>query len=112
MINQLRIYEIPSNNREPFHERFRDQAQPIFTRHGFRIQAMWESRRDDKLFFIYLLTWTDEAEMTECWEAFMADDEWAEIKRFTAAKHGNFVNGIEEFVLMPTDYSSAIGVES
>ena len=42
MINQLRIYEIPAENRGPFHDRFRDQATPIFERHGFRIQAMWD----------------------------------------------------------------------
>lgn len=109
MINQLRIYEIPANNREPFHKRFRDLARPIFARHGFRIQAMWESQREDKLYFVYLLAWTDKAEMKACWESFMADEEWAEIKRVTAAKHGSYVNGIEEFVLMPTDYSAAIG---
>ena len=55
------------------------------------------------------MAWTDEAEMKACWESFMADEEWAEIKRITAAKHGSYVNGIEEFVLMPTDYSAAIG---
>ena len=109
MINQLRIYEIPVENRGPFHDRFRDQATPIFERHGFRIQAMWESERDGKVYFIYLLAWRDEAEMKACWAAFMADEEWAEIKRVTAAKHGNFVNGIEEFVLNPTPYSAAIG---
>lgn len=108
MINQIRIYEIPEDNRGPFHDRFRDQAAPIFARHGFRIQAMWESRRDDKLFFIYLLTWTDEVEMRAAWDTFMADPEWAEIKRVTAARHGSYVNGIEEFVLTPTDYSKAI----
>lgn len=109
MINQLRIYEIPAENRGPFNDRFRDQAQPIFARHGFRIQAMWESERDGKLFFIYLLEWADEDEMKAAWDAFMADEEWAEIKRVTGAKHGQFVKGIEQHVLIPTPYSAAIG---
>lgn len=109
MINQLRIYEIPESNTGPFHDRFRDQARPIFERHGFRILAMWESRKEDKVLFVYLLAWRDADEMRSCWENFMADEEWAEIKRVTAAKHGNFVNGIDEFVLAPTEYSQALG---
>ncbi|MEM9062442.1 MAG: NIPSNAP family protein [Pseudomonadota bacterium] len=109
MINQLRIYEIPESNAGPFHDRFRDQACPIFERHGFRILAMWESRKDDKVYFVYLLAWRDADEMQSCWEAFMADEEWAEIKRVTGARHGTFVNGIEEFVLEPTAYSQALG---
>lgn len=109
MINQLRVYAIPETIRDPFHARFRDQARPIFERHGFRIQAMWESRRDGKLLFVYLLVWHDEAEMKACWDRFMADEEWAEIKRVTAAQHGTFVDGIEELVLVPTAYSRAIG---
>lgn len=109
MINQLRIYDIPTENRGLFHARFRDQATPIFERHGFRIQAMWESERDGRVFFIYLLAWRDEAEMKACWDAFMADEEWAEIKHVTGAMHGTFVNGIEEYVLSPTDYSAGIG---
>ena len=31
--------------------------------------------------------------------------EWARIKRETAREHGRFVDGIEEHVLQPTDYS-------
>ncbi|MEM7057812.1 MAG: NIPSNAP family protein [Pseudomonadota bacterium] len=109
MINQLRIYDIPPENRGPFNDRFRDQAAPIFARYGFRILAMWESEREGRLFFIYLLAWADEAEMKAAWQAFMADEEWAEIKRVTGAQHGTFVNGIEEHVLHPTAYSAALG---
>ncbi|MEM6635198.1 MAG: NIPSNAP family protein [Pseudomonadota bacterium] len=108
MINQLRIYEIPKTNRGPFHDRFRDQAMPIFERYGFRIQAVWESQRDDKLYFVYLLAWRDADEMQTAWADFLADPEWTEIKRVTGAQHGTYVNGIEEFTLNPTDYSTAI----
>ena len=109
MINQLRIYDVPIDNRAPFHDRFRDQAVPIFKRHGFRILAMWESRKDERLYFIYLLAWNDEPEMTAAWERFMADEEWIEIKRVTGARHGTFVNGIDEHILHPTSYSHALG---
>ena len=43
------------------------------------------------------------------WAAFMADEEWKQIKAETSAQHGDFVLGIEEIVLVPTDFSAAIG---
>ena len=109
MINQLRIYDVPPANRGPFLDRFRDHAARIMGRYGFRIQAMWTDERDGRVRFIYLLTWADEAEMTAAWEAFMADPEWANIKARTSAEHGDFVLGIEELILKPTEFSAAIG---
>jgi hypothetical protein len=108
MINQLRIYEIFPDTAQAFHDRFRDHAARIMARHGFRIAAMWEQRTPEKLAFVYLLSWADEAEMKRCWDAFMADEEWAETKRVTAAEHGRMVGGIEDMVLHPTAYSHAI----
>ena len=43
-IQQLRIYEIPEENRSAFNDRFRDHAARIMKRYGFNIRAMWESR--------------------------------------------------------------------
>lgn len=105
-IHQLRIYGIFDETRQAFHDRFRDHAARIMARHGFHIVSMWESRGEDgKPRFVYLLQWPDEATMREGWAAFMADAEWARIKRETAREHGRFVDGIEEHVLQPTDYS-------
>lgn len=104
-INQLRIYEIFDGNKVAFHARFRDHAQRIMARHGFRILSMWEATFDGRTEFVYLLQWRDEAEMQAAWAAFMADPEWAEIKRITAAEHGKLVGEIEDRVLTPTDYS-------
>ena len=110
MINQLRICQVPPGNRGPFLDRFRDHAARIMTeRYGFRIQAMWTAEADGTLRFVYLLAWTDEAEMKDRWAAFMGDDEWAQIKADTAARHGDFVLGIEDHVLHPTTFSEAIG---
>ena len=39
------------------------------------------------------------------WEKFMAEPEWAAIKRETGAKYGNFVNHIEDRTLCKTDDS-------
>lgn len=109
MINQLRTYEIFDHNAEAFHARFRDHAARIFAAYGFRILAMWELRDGDKLFFSYLLSWHDEEEMRERWAAFMADEEWAEVKRVTGAEHGALVGAIEDRILHPCPYSAAIG---
>jgi len=108
MIQQLRIYEIFENNKAAFHARFRDHAARIMqSRYGFRIVAMWETRFGDRTEFVYLLEWSDEAAKTAAWSAFMADTEWAEIKRVTSADHGVMVGQIEDRLLAPTDYSPA-----
>ena len=108
MINQLRIYEIFDDNKAAFHDRFRDHAARIMRRYGFRIVAMWEAKGDGKTEFVYLLEWPDEAAKDAAWAAFMADEEWAEIKRVTAAEHGSLVGGIEDRVLDATSYSSPL----
>ncbi|MEM7178757.1 MAG: NIPSNAP family protein [Pseudomonadota bacterium] len=108
MINQLRTYEIFERNAEAFHARFRDDAVRIFAAYGFRILAMWELHEGNRLLFSYLLSWHDEEEMRERWSAFMADEEWAEIKRVTAIEHGALVGAIEDRVLHPCPYSAAI----
>ena len=108
MINQLRIYEIFEDNKAAFHDRFRDHAARIMRRYGFRIVAMWEARAEGKTEFVYLLEWPDEAAKDAAWAAFMADEEWAEIKRVTAAEHGSLVGGIEDRVLTATTYSSPL----
>lgn len=105
VIHQLRIYEIFDGNRQAFHDRFRDHATRIMAKYDFEIVAMWESRHDGKLEFVYLLEWPDEATMKDRWAAFMADEEWAEIKRQTGKAHGRFVGGIQDRTLQLTDYS-------
>lgn len=109
MINQLRIYTVPTSNRGPFLDRFRDHAARIMATYGFRIQAMWTSETEVDLKFVYLLAWTDEDELRNAWAAFMQDQEWSDIKAETAAAHGDFVLGIDEMVLHPTPFSAAIG---
>lgn len=104
-IHQLRIYEIFDGNKQAFHERFRDHALRIMARHRFTITATWETRHGERAEFVYLLEWPDEAAMKARWAEFMADKEWAEIKKATGAKHGALVGEIEDRVLRPTEYS-------
>lgn len=105
VIHQLRIYEIFDDNSQAFHDRFRDHAARIMAKYDFNIVAMWESRHDGKVEFVYLLEWPDEATMKARWAAFMADEEWAEIKRQTGKVHGTLVGDIQDRTLLLTDYS-------
>lgn len=107
MIHQLRVYQLFEDTREAFHERFRDHALPIMARHGFRVLATWDASGDDGPAFAYLLEWPDIEVKEAVWSAFMADEEWAEIKRVTGLHHGRFVGAIEDRVLQATEYSPA-----
>jgi heme-degrading monooxygenase HmoA len=105
MIHQLRIYEIFERNKAAFHDRFRDQAVRIMQTYGFDIVAMWETQTDSRTEFVYLLVWQDELTLRSAWAAFMADEEWKEIKRVTSAQHGDLVGAIEDRILVPTSYT-------
>jgi NIPSNAP/Domain of unknown function (DUF4437) len=104
-IHRLRIYEIFERNKQAFHARFEEHAVRIMAKHDFKIIATWETRKTDRTEFVYLLEWPDEQTMTDRWSRFMADQEWSEIKKRTAAVHGQLVGNIESRILQPTDYS-------
>ena len=106
-IHQLRIYELNPSNRDPFHRRFQDHALPIMKRHGFDIVDMWESRTDSKVQFVYVLAWPDEGTMERRWESFLADPEWIDIKRRSAAEHGELVRETHGQPLVRVSYSPA-----
>ena len=108
MIHQLRIYEIFDQNKEAFHNRFRDHAWRIMRSYGFNILGMWETRLGDRTEFVYLLAWPDEKTMRHAWDQFRANEEWKEIKKTTNARHGDLVGEIQDRMLTPTSYSPTI----
>ena len=85
-VHQLRIYEIFDNNKQAFHDRFRDHAMRIMTKYDFNIVAMWEAKNGARTEFVYLLEWPDEETMKDRWAKFMADQEWSDIKKETGAQ--------------------------
>ena len=105
MIRQLRIYEIFERNKSAFHARFRDHALRIMARHGFHVLSTWETAHDGRTEFAYILEWPDVETKERAWRAFLADEEWREMKRRTAAAHGDLVGEIEDRVLAETEYS-------
>jgi hypothetical protein len=104
-VHQLRIDEIFEHNKQAFHDRFRDHAMRIMAKYDFRIVAMWESRTNGRTEFVYVLEWPDKQTLKDRWAKFMADPEWAEIKRQTARAHGQLVGEIQDRVLQATEYS-------
>ena len=105
VVHQLRIYEIFDHNKQAFHDRFRDHAMRIMARYDFRIVAMWEAKNGARTEFVYLLEWPDQATMKDRWAKFMADAEWAGIKKETTASHGRLVGEIQDRTLHLTSYS-------
>jgi hypothetical protein len=105
VIHQLRIYEIFDSNKKAFHDRFRDHAMQVMARYDFKIVATWESKKDNRTEFIYLLEWPDKETMTDRWEKFLRDQEWIKIKKETGEIYGPLVGKIEDRTLYPTDYS-------
>jgi hypothetical protein len=105
VIHQLRIYEIFDSNKKAFHDRFRDHAMRIMAKYDFNIVAVWESKKDNRTEFVYLLEWPDKKTMTDHWEKFLHDEEWIKIKKETGEKYGNLVGEIQDRTLELTDYS-------
>jgi hypothetical protein len=105
VIHQLRIYEIFDSNKKAFHDRFRDHAMRIMARYDFRIVATWESKRDNRTEFVYLLEWPDRETMADRWEKFLKDQEWIKIKKETSEMYGPLVGEIQDRTLCLTDYS-------
>jgi hypothetical protein len=105
VIHQLRVYEIFDKNKQAFHTRFREHAMRIMAKYDFKILAVWETQHNGRTEFAYLLQWPDRATLTDRWAKFMADPEWAAIKKRTAAEHGPMVGEIQDRVLEVQDYS-------
>jgi NIPSNAP len=105
VIHQLRIYEIFDSNKKAFHDRFRDHAMRIMAKYDFKLVATWESKKDNRTEFVYLLEWPDRETMTDCWEKFLRDQEWIRIKKETGEMYGPLVGEIQDRTLYLTDYS-------
>jgi hypothetical protein len=106
-LQQLRIYEVNRQNRDAFHQRFRDHALRIMKKYEFDVVDMWESDTGAALQFVYVLDWPDAATMERRWKEFLADAEWIDIKKRSAAQHGELVKDARGQVLERVSYSPA-----
>src|SRR2546423_9382721 len=99
VIHQLRIYEIFDANKKAFHDRFRDHAMRIMAKYDFKIVATWESKKDNRTEFVYLLEWPDKETMTDRWEKFLHDQECIRIKKETVETNGPLVGEVQDRTL-------------
>ena len=74
-------------------------------RHGFQFVGLWETT-PERTKFVYVLAWPSEGSKDAAWATFMADAEWKDIKRVTAAQHGDLVGAIEDRILHSTGYGT------
>jgi hypothetical protein len=105
VIHQIRIYEIFDNNKKAFHDRFRDHAMRIMAKYDFKIVATWESKKDNRTEFVYLLEWPNRETMADRWEKLLRDQEWIKIKKETGEMYGPLVGEIQDRTLYLTEYS-------
>ena len=77
----------------------------IMAKYDFKIVATWESKKDNRTEFVYLLEWPDKETMSDRWEKFLRDHEWIKIKKETGEMYGPLVGEIQDRPLYLTDYS-------
>ena len=77
----------------------------IMAKYDFKIVATWESKKDNRTEFVYLLEWPDEETMADRWKKFLQDQEWIKIKKETGEINGPLVGEIQDRTLYLTDYS-------
>jgi len=106
-VYQLRIYEVSSDRKEVFHDRFKNHALQIMKRYDFEVVALWESSSVVNFEFIYILKWPDVATMERQWKLFLADDEWIAIKKKTVSETGEPVLKATGRLLSEVEYSPA-----
>jgi hypothetical protein len=61
---------------------------------------------------VYVLSWPDRATMESSWRAFLADQEWIDIKKRAAAEHGELVNEANGQPLVRLSFSPACNKKS
>jgi len=77
----------------------------IMARYDFKIVATWESKKDNRIEFVYLLEWPDGDTMADRWKKFLRDQEWIRIKKETGEMYGPLVSEIQDRTLYLADYS-------
>ena len=82
----------------------------IMAKYDFKIVATWESKKDNRTEFVYLLEWPDRETMADRWEKFLRDQAWIKIKKETGEMYGPLVGEIQDRTLYLTDYSPRTGL--
>jgi hypothetical protein len=105
----LRIYEVAPGRLDALLERFRDHAVRIFAAHGLDTVGLWLERgagdAPDRV--VYLLAAPDAAAYDRAWKAFVADLEWARVKKETEVD-GPLTVARQAIMLEPAEFSALV----
>ena len=76
-------------------------------RYGFDIVFTSETTSMGGPELVYLLRWPSDEVRAKAWKEFLSDPEWIAIKKSTAAKYGDLVEGVQDRQLQLTPYTPA-----
>jgi hypothetical protein len=103
-VYEMRIYHAVPGKLDALNARFRDHTLKLFEKHGITNVGYWVpvENRENKL--IYLLSYPSREAREKSFKAFLADPDWQKAHK-ESEKDGKLVSRIENFFLVPTDYS-------
>jgi hypothetical protein len=106
MIYELRVYHPVPGQMPKLLARFRDQALPIWEKHGIRPIGFWTTlvgKSSNEL--TYILPWESLADRETRWTAFQNDSSWQKV-RDDSERDGPIVASISNQILTPTAFSA------
>lgn len=108
---ELRVYTATDGKMPELDARFRDHTIGLFKKHGMTPIAFFHPENPDDHRLVYLMGYKDRAARDAAWTAFATDPEWTSVYRASQA-NGSLTTKIENFFLVPTDYSPALDLKS
>ena len=106
-IYEMRTYWAEPGKLDAVNARFRDHTTKLFEKHGFTNVGYWTPMDNPEEKLIYIVSFPSLEAQKKAWAAFLADDEWKQVKAKTEA-NGKIVKKIESVNLVTTDYSPPI----
>lgn len=108
---ELRVYTAEPGKLDALVARFRDDAVPLFAKHGLTGVGYFLPARNTDNQFLALMVHKDRAARDAGFKAFAADPAWqAAMKRSEA--EGKLAAKVDEYFLTCTDYSPPVKVEA
>lgn len=108
---ELRVYTASPGKLAEVVARFRDDAVPLFARHGLTGVGYFLPTPNPNNQFLAVMSHKDRAARDAAFKAFAADPAWQAAMTRTEAT-GKLVEKVDEYFLTCTDYSPAVKVEA
>ena len=109
-VYELRIYYAAPGKLDVLHARFRDHTIKLFEKHGMTNVGYWVPVGDNpERKLVYLLSYPNPDARKKAWAGFVADPDWRKAAA-ESEKDGRLVAKIEQYHLVPTDYSKPVAI--